>query len=398
MTHAEWLALRRFPALDGLRAVAAVMVIVSHTGGPRWLAFSGWTGVHVFFVLSGFLITTLLLRETDRVGRASLGAFWIRRVFRIVPVYLAALGLAVVAAVGIGQWAPMVDALPAYLTMTSDVFDVPDYLFRQAWTIGIEERFYLLWPLLAFGLCTRARSRGALVTGLAAVLVILVAAGAGLWVHYAVLLAGCALALILHDRRGYAVLQPLTRPGPAAAVLLLMVAAQVAVRPAVEVVGEPWTIVMYTPFACVLLVSLLGSGHASQFLATSPLRWVGERSYALYLVAQAVALTLAAAVPALAVPRTSTAAVDILTALAVAALLHTSVERPGIRLGRVLAGRISRKGRREVAPTDAYLSSREALRDHHPAEERSLPGQALGAWPHEAGDGNESRRSRRSAG
>ena len=85
LTHADYLALRRFPALDGLRAIAAVLVVFFHYGGPDWL--QGWAGVQMFFVLSGFLITTLMLREERGTGRVSLSEFYLRRAFRILPVY-----------------------------------------------------------------------------------------------------------------------------------------------------------------------------------------------------------------------------------------------------------------------------------------------------------------------
>src|SRR6187551_1792962 len=84
-THADYLAQRRFPGLDGLRAIAASMVVLFHFGGPDIV--QGWIGVHLFFVLSGFLITTLLLREHDRAGRVALVDFYLRRAFRILPVY-----------------------------------------------------------------------------------------------------------------------------------------------------------------------------------------------------------------------------------------------------------------------------------------------------------------------
>ena len=92
MSHEDYLGMRRFPGLDGLRALAATMVIFFHFGGPNWTWLSGWVGVYLFFVLSGFLITTLLLREQDRTGRISLSNFYIRRVFRILPPYLVILG------------------------------------------------------------------------------------------------------------------------------------------------------------------------------------------------------------------------------------------------------------------------------------------------------------------
>src|SRR3954463_4667976 len=82
ITHETYLATRRFDALDGVRAIAAVLVVVFHYGGPSWVRANGWIGVHLFFVLSGFLITTLALREEARNGRVSLAEFYIRRAFR----------------------------------------------------------------------------------------------------------------------------------------------------------------------------------------------------------------------------------------------------------------------------------------------------------------------------
>src|SRR5689334_3129720 len=81
LSHSEYLALKRFPALDGLRAIAALMVVVFHNQGPDWV--QGWIGVQIFFVISGYLITTLMLREEDRSGQISFKRFYARRIFRI---------------------------------------------------------------------------------------------------------------------------------------------------------------------------------------------------------------------------------------------------------------------------------------------------------------------------
>jgi peptidoglycan/LPS O-acetylase OafA/YrhL len=75
-----------FPALDGLRALSILLVFFVHIHVSR-PEIRGWIGVHIFFVLSGFLITTLLLREREHYGRISLRGFYVRRFFRIVPIY-----------------------------------------------------------------------------------------------------------------------------------------------------------------------------------------------------------------------------------------------------------------------------------------------------------------------
>src|SRR3712207_525289 len=150
MGHQEFRDLRRFPALDGLRGIAALMVVAFHYGGPTLGPLSGWLGVQLFFVLSGFLITTLALREEDRTGRLSFTGFYVRRLFRIVPVYLTVLVTVLALDVLRGAYEAGVGPnLWWYLTFTVEWLPEP-VPFGQAWTLGIEEKFYLVWPLVAF--------------------------------------------------------------------------------------------------------------------------------------------------------------------------------------------------------------------------------------------------------
>lgn len=153
------------PALDGLRGVAVAAVLVFH-GGVSW-APGGFLGVDVFFVLSGFLITTLLLEEAaSSGGRISLVAFWSRRVRRLVPA-LAVVCLAVVVAapwIAEARSATSVrfDAAAALSYVANWRFILTDtaYFDRTAgpsplehtWSLAVEEQFYLAWPLLAVAL------------------------------------------------------------------------------------------------------------------------------------------------------------------------------------------------------------------------------------------------------
>ena len=115
-----WRAAMFFPALEGLRGIAALLVVFHHSRSHwLWGWLEGWNGVTLFFVLSGFLITTLALREEDALGALRWRAFFVRRLFRIVPVYVVSLGLYVVAVgvVGIaaGHRGSFFDAVPWYL-------------------------------------------------------------------------------------------------------------------------------------------------------------------------------------------------------------------------------------------------------------------------------------------
>lgn len=147
MTHDEYLETRRFPALDGVRAVAALLVVIFHYGGPSWVQANGWIGVHLFFVLSGYLITTLALREEASNGRVSLAEFYIRRAFRILPVNYVVMGVVVVFAYfrGMGlRQSGIVATLPWNVVFLGEYHFMA--LYGHSWTLGVEQKFYLVWP------------------------------------------------------------------------------------------------------------------------------------------------------------------------------------------------------------------------------------------------------------
>ena len=101
LSHTNFRAERYFTPLDGVRAVAVLLVAFVHTRG-NWHWLGGWNGVTMFFVLSGYLITTLALREEDMSGALDRGAFYVRRCFRILPLYVVALTLFVTLDLGLG--------------------------------------------------------------------------------------------------------------------------------------------------------------------------------------------------------------------------------------------------------------------------------------------------------
>jgi peptidoglycan/LPS O-acetylase OafA/YrhL len=136
------------PALDGLRAVAIILVVARHTVGFG----GGWIGVDVFFVLSGYLITSILLRELRETGRIDLGAFYARRALRLLPALAILCSFQIVRSwfSSNGQEireATLVGAL--YLENWNNVYHWwPDGLMGHTWSLAVEEQFYLLWPLL----------------------------------------------------------------------------------------------------------------------------------------------------------------------------------------------------------------------------------------------------------
>ncbi|MEO7449103.1 MAG: acyltransferase, partial [Humibacillus sp.] len=152
--------------LDGLRALAILSVLVYHLDAA-WLP-GGFLGVDVFFVVSGFLITTLLVREHHRTGRVSLSSFWLRRARRLLPALAVCVLTSVLIArvvntdllVQVGR--QMLGALTfstnwIEITAGSSYFDqTAPQLFMNFWSLAVEEQFYLVWPLVTIGLLTLA--------------------------------------------------------------------------------------------------------------------------------------------------------------------------------------------------------------------------------------------------
>jgi peptidoglycan/LPS O-acetylase OafA/YrhL len=148
------------PSLDGIRAISFFLVFFSHAGlGDR---IPGGFGVSVFFLLSGFLITTLLRTEFARYRRISLGSFYLRRVLRILPPLYVALALAIVLCrIGKGHPAiPFAGTLSQALQVSNyyEIYAAPAVMMPGSgvlWSLAVEEHFYLMFPLLYVWMCAR---------------------------------------------------------------------------------------------------------------------------------------------------------------------------------------------------------------------------------------------------
>jgi peptidoglycan/LPS O-acetylase OafA/YrhL len=155
----SWLRRGQIPSLNGLRAVSILMVVLAHLSHQgqivpnegRWglLGYLGRLGVDMFFVISGFLITLLLLREHDRHQAISLKQFYLRRAFRILPAYLCFLvGIGVLCVFG-SIALTAADWIGA-LTYTVSFVHEPSWNLGHIWSLSVEEHFYLLWPVAVY--------------------------------------------------------------------------------------------------------------------------------------------------------------------------------------------------------------------------------------------------------
>lgn len=273
------------PALDGIRAIAIALVLARHAQVPGFGA--GFYGVDVFFVLSGYLITTILLNEIRATGSIALGRFYLRRLERLYPPMLAVL-LAYVT-VGPLVWpgleTPWVHAgiAAVYLSDYAHVMEVGAGKLSYLWSLAVEEKFYLLWPVLLLFVAARTRP-------LAWIAVLILAsvgwrflqwADAESWTrlyycfdtHASGLMIGSGLALLLQRtplRTGNA-------SGLAAFGVLLLCAQGFEWRGDGAIL---WGILVAELAAVALILSAqAGTG----WLATRPMAMLGRYSYGLYL-------------------------------------------------------------------------------------------------------------------
>jgi peptidoglycan/LPS O-acetylase OafA/YrhL len=354
-SYAEWRDLRFFPGLQGVRALAALLVVFHHGRGHwLWNPLGGWNGVTIFFVLSGFLITTLGLREEERLGALRWGAFFIRRAFRILPLYLVCLALyaalVLVVGLGAGNRGGFVDMLPWYLSPFPEhgFYAGTHAAFGLAWTLGIEEKFYVVWPLVAF-VVLRRRFRARLGLAMAAAVAfqvpVALAGGGRVVAAYTPILVGCALALLMHRAPSFARVAALgSTPGICLSLTALVgaQAATVVFMPAAGFgpVETPFYYLPYSIAAAAFVASVSLRARGAGVLESSPMQLLGAVSYGLYLLNPLGLAAVETVVPRHGVA-TEVVALAGGAALSVAAAyaLHRLVERPLIAVGRRLAAR-----------------------------------------------------------
>lgn len=181
-------AARRLPGLDLLRAAAITLVMLTHAsafglvGHDAWPVKFGWMGVDLFFALSGFLIAGQLLRPVARGERANLGRFYFRRLMRTLPAFLVV--LAVYALAPAAREYPSLPPLWRLLSFTANLGAHPGLAFSHAWSLCVEEQFYLVFPLIVGVLALRPSARVVIATFLAILLFGMTLRG-WLWIHEA---------------------------------------------------------------------------------------------------------------------------------------------------------------------------------------------------------------------
>jgi peptidoglycan/LPS O-acetylase OafA/YrhL len=362
--------LNRVLPLDGLRTIAIVLVVLYHLHMPFFTG--GFVGVNIFYARSGYLITSILLREHGATDRIRLGRFWLRRLLRLYPGLVAVVIVAVCLWFLVGDYeGANVDSVGAALLALTYTANFGRWLWHrsmgvlsQTWSLAMEEQFYLVWPpVLALLLARRARR----VAVLCVLVVLIVASSVGGWLLYAPhaggatpdvyfspvlnvgpLLMGCVLALLLASGRVRRVLDGRVGALCTWVGLVAVLAIQFAMPHDWQKHVVVFALVLpVAGLASTLLVAGLVSrgGILTRVLSFAPLAWFGRAgSYSLYLWH---VIVLALLLPVF--PGVGGKFIVFGAAVALSIGSHFAIERPFLALKNRLEPR-ARPGREPTVP------------------------------------------------
>ena len=292
--------------LDGLRGVAVILVIIFHSG-LNWLP-GGFLGVSVFFTLSGFLITSLLINECENTGRIDLKAFWGRRLRRLAPASL----VVIAGVVGLASWLSTSieasrikgDAISATLYFSNwrfiysghsygELFATPSPL-QHLWSLSIEEQLYVVVPVLIAGLFAMGLRRRAIgyvfLVAVAGSTIATMFTNSHELIYYgthtraAELLLGSALACLFGQR----IEKLAVNKAKSLSTLYIVPIVGVVVLSRFSSVDSPWVysgaLTAFAGLSVICLIAAIQAGPVRSILSSSPLVRVGEVSYGLYLI------------------------------------------------------------------------------------------------------------------
>ena len=362
-THASFLSCKYFSSLDLFRFLAIVGVIWHHTqDGFAWFPASsrGFLGVDFFFVISGFLIVTLLLRERDRAGGISLRQFYLRRSLRIFPIYYAMLGALTLFFLFIKPESriarPFFEALPYQASYLSNFWGTKTIVFFT-WSLATEEQFYLAWPPVEKWL------RGVAVPVLLGVIAANQAINLGLLdgvigrslldlhifqVTFTPICFGVLLAHALHDRRGFdRVSSWLGRPWTSLVLAGLVVLA--CNNPQPDIRGWPRLLIQVVMTLLLASCVIRDDNWLNRLLGVPAIRRIGVISYGMYLYHEFVAhLTRSMVGGEKTAPFFSFFLITLVLTVVVAELSFRFYETPFLRLKDRLGHAAARRKAREA--------------------------------------------------
>lgn len=301
--YKRYLSQHHFGSLNGLRCICIMAVLWHHSPANTLiqqplLTERGFVGVDFFFVLSGFLITTLLLREESRTGRISLSQFYYRRALRILPVYFLLVTAVSLYWIAFKNKTDLIGMVPYYYLFLAEFLkqDIP--LLSITWSLSVEEQYYLIWPFILMILPAVFTFR---LLMLASMILICLLAMLGIAdvlnlpkieTKYAVfflpgmaftaILLGSLVAVILHNPKGYLIFYRLCAWRGAPLVLFTCLLIYLQISPT-DLRGWPALGMDILMTLCVVSLVVRDDHIASRFMAIRPIARIGEISYGLYL-------------------------------------------------------------------------------------------------------------------
>ena len=303
--YAEFKKASYFPSLNGVRAICALLVLKEHSkwgikGAPQLFEW-GFLGVDMFFVISGFLIVTLLMRERDRNGYIDLQQFYIRRTLRIFPIYylvIAALFLLAVTTYGHSTktWDQYKWSFPIFLLYLQDIVPIDLGVMFHTWSLSMEEQFYLIWPTVE-----KFVRRSFVVPILLALIVFWQLCNFGVYadtltaiyggpagpkrpiflITFTPILLGVLMAHLMHDPKTGLPLTRVLQNRWMPLVLLLAAGLACELTTQLEGVLRLWIHVCFAGLLVAMIVN--PRGVFSSFLQSRVMSYLGKISYGIYL-------------------------------------------------------------------------------------------------------------------
>jgi peptidoglycan/LPS O-acetylase OafA/YrhL len=343
-SYDEFKSMNQFAGFDGIRALAVVGTIIAHSpNGQIWNMLNGQAGVIVFFVLSGFLITTLALREEERYGIFNFRAFIIRRSFRLFPVYYAVLGLYCILILWFkvptsSTPTEFKSSLPYLIFYMQEYTHLDNYY--QTWSLGIEEKFYIFWPLVAFVVFHKSGQRWlwAFISSVFIILLLTVNWPRIGHLPYFALLSGAFTAVLLNSRALYGKVTHVLGRAWVPCVSGLVICHFLSV-------SYPVLLWLSCLFMCLNLMLIVSGAFPKvvSMLEHPKLARLGVYSYGVYLIHLLAKAVVVKIQPHSAYVRFDSFVSIILTTIlsyACAAVSFKYFERPLTRLGRGISDRV----------------------------------------------------------